>query len=122
MDLQNFVASTLVQIVQGIKEAQRQLADTGARVNPGHAQAPGQSGRSALRDQGTWNETQDIAFDIAITAAEGSETGGVLGIRVLAAQIGGGRVATQESSGVSRVKFVIPLSMPIGYHKETSGQ
>ncbi len=121
MDLQNFVASTLVQIVQGMKEAQRQLADTGACVNPGHGQAPGQSGRSAVRDQRTWNETQDIAFDIAVTAAEGSETGGTLGIRVLAAQIGGGRGTTQESGGVSRVKFVVPLSMPIGRRQETSG-
>src|SRR3546814_5477166 len=109
MDLKTFISSTLVQIVEGVAEAQGQVAAHGsARINP-------------AGDDANYTEPKDVAFDIAVTVKESASGGGKAGISVAMFKIGGGAEATAASEAISRIKFSIPLSLPIS-HRERQRQ
>jgi hypothetical protein len=105
MDLQEFVTSTLVQIVDGVAAARDQIAagTTGASVNT-HSLKSSDSLRVV--------PAQPVEFDVAVTVSTEAAAGTKGGIRVavfnLSAEAGG--KATSEA--VSRIKFAVQLSQP----------
>jgi hypothetical protein len=101
MDLQTFVRDSLVQIINGVREAQAKEGELGDRINP---------------KQGGW-KIQDVEFDVALTVEK--KTGG--GLKVVAGVFGGEGGHHREQSEVSRVKFVVPLVLPIA-GKEQPGE
>lgn len=106
MRLDEFVQTTLEQIVAGTKAAQAKVTESGGMVNPTVRASQG-------REIGTNGSlTQEITFDVAVTV---SETGGsAAGLRVGWAGIGAGLEgsSTKEHAAVSRIKFQIPLVLP----------
>ena len=101
MELDDFVKETLLGISRGVKSAMDVLPsiDSSASVNP--------TFQHSLRAK-----PQDVAFDIAVTAASAKEgsTGG--GLKIVVAEFGGkGAMATSEER-VNRVRFTVPLAMP----------
>jgi hypothetical protein len=112
MDLKTFVAESLKQIAEGIKEAQ--AANTGAWINP-KVILQGDRGTPTIGGISTHAYApQSITFDIAVTATgEGSEkTGG--GLRVLGFSLLGETNSVQQNSAISRIQFEIPVSWPLG--------
>ncbi|KRA57395.1 hypothetical protein ASD89_06900 [Caulobacter sp. Root656] len=100
MELREFVTNTLVQILEGVGDAQEQLGKTGKRgiVNPTWG------GGEKL-----YEHVQNVSFDVAVTVASKAEGGANAGIKVLAIDIGAkGSIETQNSN-VSRVAFSIPI-------------
>lgn len=111
MDLRDFVAETLIQIADGVIQAQEKAAKIGARVNPkliGGADHAAQHG--FLAASGT--PAQIVQFDVALTVKEGSGTKGGIGIFAGAVTLGSSGQSNAENSSVSRVKFSVPLSLP----------
>lgn len=96
MDVKEFVSETLKEIIDGVVEAQKDTEGKGAVVVP----------------YSTPNEK--VGFDIAVTVAEGKETGGKAGISVWS--IGAGVSGKSESSNttVSRITFSVLVSLPKG--------
>ena len=68
MDLKDFIQSAVSQIVEGMVAAQSAAAAHGATLNPGVDLA----GKGAAGQAGAGSRVSNIAFDVAITAAEGS--------------------------------------------------
>jgi len=97
MRLEEFVADTLTEIIQGVARAQPVAAVNKAGVNP---------------YTGSANAVQTIEFDIELSTVENSATGARLGVFVgpLAAKVGGTSEETTKSVG--RVRFRVPVQLP----------
>lgn len=116
MDLKEFVRESLVQISQGIIEANEQLKDTKASVNPGGVQAYSTEAKAF----GRINEAFDhkgavvhlVRFDVALHAETGNEAGGGLKLSIASFGLGTDRKKTATDSSESRIQFDIPMAYP----------
>lgn len=121
MDLKDFIKITIVEISQGIKEAQDVTSDLGVIVNP-EGMSVGSKGDKILRHDG-WRYVQDLEINVAISVSEGEGTKAGLG--VVTGLFQGGASASNESANqtVSTVKLNIPVALPVsktpeGYKKK----
>jgi len=112
MKLQEFVNETLKEIIAGVKEAQEYAQSEGASVSP-HILARGDNAtiHYVLKKDGT--HVEQIEFDVAVTSTEGSATEAGAGIFVAAIGLGAKGKSDSSSSSISRIKFSIPLALPI---------
>lgn len=116
MELETFVAETLKQIIDGVVKAQAHAKNKRAVINPASRMASG--GGIGKSPRKTWEtddpaRRQDIEFDVAVTAGEGTEKKGGLGIVVGPLALGGRGQATANTQSVSRVKFTVPILLPV---------
>jgi hypothetical protein len=117
MELQEFITKTLKAYIAGVKDAQEYAAEQGAKVNPSSRKA-GELKSCRTVDADTGQLLQDVEFDVAVTSSEGSEKKG--GIGIIVAYLG---MATQAktdtaSSEISRIKFAVPVALPIQWDKQ----
>ncbi|MBK9550319.1 MAG: hypothetical protein IPO52_14750 [Gemmatimonadetes bacterium] len=107
MQLDEFVKSTLRQIIHGVRDAQNELGADGAAVNPGVRTGP-----SSRIVHSTGTILQDVEFDIAVTVSESENSGSGLrvGVPWVSGKIEAG--SDRQHSQVSRIKFVVPVAFP----------
>lgn len=109
MELRDFGRSTLLEIVAGVTDAQKALAqeDSTAVIN-----APG-VGDKRLEYRGTGSRSLEmVEFDVALTVTETSDKGIGGRLSIAAASVGTQRGASVENSEVSRVRFQVPIVLP----------
>ena len=112
MDVKEFVSSTILQVMQAVAETQAVARELGGYVNP-TAQHLGKEsnhlGTTAL-DQAIYS----IDFDIAVTVGSesGAEGGGKLHVASVIS-IGGKAKSADKFESVSRVRFAVPLTLPV---------
>jgi hypothetical protein len=118
MNLQQFISETLVQIAKGIEEANVQLKDSKAKVNPPGIATGGES-NSAIYGFLAEDEpdkfrkvVESIDFDVAVYAVEGTETKGGIGIMVGTIGLGSHGKNEAGKSSESRIKFRVPMVLP----------
>ncbi len=112
MKLRDFVKTTLIEIVEGVMEAQQLVAHTfsGAMINP-----PIESNETAKRT-GTHvyiqSQIKDVDFDVAVAAREEAsmKPGGGISIVVLKAGVEG--EVSYENTAVNRIRFKVPIVLP----------
>jgi hypothetical protein len=113
MELKDFVREALSQIVQGVKEAQGAVASTGGEVSPRFSNRQ-QDVHQALKllktDKG--GIIQNVEFDVAVTATEGTGTRGGVGVFVGAFALGSQGQSQSENTSLSRIKFAVPVTLP----------
>lgn len=118
MDLKDFVKESLVQISKGIVEANLELQEVGAIINPLHvivnsdnSQAYGRTGTSQSYHKNS-RVVEKVEFDVAVVAEEGTQTkaGIKLSVATLGLNAGGQSNASDRSE--SRIKFTIPVVFP----------
>jgi len=97
MDLQTFVSETLVALAKGVNTAQ-QSDELGKTIIVPMA------GRDSIR-------VQQVEFDVAITANDGSTAGAKIG--VLGGLIGAGAEAGKQNNltTATRIKFNVPICL-----------
>ena len=111
MDLKEFVAQTLTQIVEGVKDSQTKTAEMGGEVNPHLNTTHAELGKQGFLWAGG-RYAQVVQFDVALTVVEGTGTKGGIGVFAGAVTLGSSGQSKSESSSVSRVKFSVPLVLP----------
>ena len=100
MNLQEFVRTTLVQLMQGVHEALGETsALAGAAVNP--------RGEHEHR-----SEPRAVEFDVAVTVTDTAEGSGKAKLAVVGIEIGGGGGKDVQNQAVSRIRFSVPVSLP----------
>jgi len=104
MDVKDFIAETLVGIVDGIKEAQGSISSSGARVNPQGFQIPYDQLNGRHWNKTTGETLDSIEFDIALMAVKASKVSQKLEV-VMGSEAG--------KAGVTRVKFSVPVKYPV---------
>lgn len=120
MDLQTFITETLVQIANGISEANVLLANVHAVANPRNVSPTGEAGGTVYGhivpdELGQMRRVvQSVNFDVAISVAEGSGTKGGIGVVVGAIALGGQGSSSTNNASQSRVSFTVPMALPVG--------
>ena len=115
MNLREFVAQGLAEVVQGVSDAQSALGENGKYINPELSTQQG-----PLQQQGRHVSVQGqlvhyVEFDVAVTATEGTGTKGGIGVVAGVFALGSHGQSSQEQSAISRIKFTVPLTLPYGY-------
>lgn len=110
MDLKTFIAESLSQISDGIREAQKNC--TGAIISP--RVVYNENGTPRIDDRPKFYAPQMVEFDVAVTVteADGDKGGGKIGVSFL--NIGGEISSSSENSSTSRIRFEIPVVWPDG--------
>jgi hypothetical protein len=113
MELKDFVAETLKQIVEGTEIAQKEVKDKKAVIGP--RIKPGGSGTFVATDDGYNFAVQMIDFEVSLTETKETSKSGKIG--VLFSPIGAGAQAKSETeiSALNRVKFSVPMILPRHY-------
>lgn len=114
MDLQEFITETLTQIVQGVEAAQKNVSSYGAEINPklvGTVDTVSKGGGGIKTKNG--NYAQMVEFDVAVTAIEGSGKKAGIGVVSGIVSLGTTGQTNNENSTTSKLRFKIPLSLPI---------
>jgi len=112
VSLKDYVKSTLVQLVMGVKEAQdeKSVKATNARIAPtGIHYTPVSENVVFVPGRGL---IQRVEFDVAISSSK-TKTGGAkagINVTVVEARIGGELDTTKTTE--NRVKFTVPVLFP----------
>lgn len=105
MELKDFVRDTLLDIVQGVKEAQEKCKGTGVVICP----------RSGQADKTYIRGPQTVSFNIVLGGEESED--GSSGLKVsfpqFGFQIGGAKGESQKNSEQTSVNFTVPVYFPI---------
>jgi len=112
MDLKTFVAETITQIIEGVKEAQDRAKAAEGHVNPRLA---GPIAKQLMEHKMFFaggGIAQFVEFDVAVIATEGTGTKSGLGVVVGAFTLGSTGESRGENSASSRVKFTVPVTLP----------
>ena len=112
MDIEEFVESTMIQVLGGIKKAREALQTDGENIAP-NAQLGRRTAPKELYVSQSEHLMYPVDFDIAVTAEGSSDAGGKVGLKIAGiASIEGGGSSVNRDSVVSRVKFQIPVCYP----------
>lgn len=108
MDLKEFTKQTLIQIVEGAKEANDAISESGASI-PTHNIAHKQN---YIIEGHNCHHVIDVDFDVAITAIESEGSNGGASLKVASLINFGGEVDTKtENQTISRIKYTLPLML-----------
>lgn len=101
MELKEFVAETLKQVIDGVTAAQKYAAQNGSVV--------GHDKEKSIYVQ----SPQIVNFDVEVTTQDGVQTKGGAGIFV--GPVGAGSQAGSERSShySNRIQFSVPLYLPV---------
>ncbi len=113
MQLEEFVAESLSQVMRGVKAAMDAAKETGAQINPKLLPRDSKGGGGPLTGFGGEPlMVERVEFDVAVTVREGTES--KAGIGVVSGIFGAGAKGSSaaESGSVTRIKFTVPLVWP----------
>lgn len=110
MDLREFVAETLIQIVQGVSDAQVEQERLGANINPRILGSPEHFAKLGFLETGD-SPAQVVQFDVALTVKDATGTKGGIGVVSGIFNLGSSGQSQTENLAVSRVKFSVPLTL-----------
>lgn len=114
MDLKEFVAKALAEIIEGVIDAQSTLGPNGKFVNPqlSTQQGPLEKQNRLVSIQGQLVQT--VEFDVAVTATSATGTKGGIGVVAGIFALGSQGQSSAENVALSRLKFSVPITLPYG--------
>ena len=118
MELKDFIAQTISQIMEGVKESQELADKVGGAVNPkGQAYLTAES--APFMDKETTRIGDFIHFDVEVEVIEGKGESG--GAKISIPSVGGfgGKLSRKrQNRSINRVNFRLPVIYPKGDFKE----
>lgn len=113
MELQEFIKTTLVQITNGVIEAQKELNESGCLINPEGFTMEGGQIRKGYKNE--YRAIQKIKMNVILSVSENE--GSKKGIGV-AKVINAGLNSEQSSSNNKQtsIEFEIPVAFPVMEH------
>lgn len=112
MELQAFIKTTLLEIMGGIRDAQKEWSETtdnNGVINPAW-------------DKASEDHTKTVNFDVAVTAETSAQTDAGAGIKVWGVGLGGSVSDTDRNSSVSRIQFEVPIIPPVIVVRDEPGR
>ena len=114
LQLKDFVAQSLIEIIEGVSEAQVRAKQHRAIINPAIETASGAAAYYKNYDspEEELYRIQMFDFDMAITLSTSKEAKGII-VVVSGILTGGAQGSTTgETSELSRIKFSVPVVLP----------
>ncbi len=126
MELKDFVSQTLIQITQGVADAQAALAPMGAKVNPklSNLLPKGEKsyGAFAWADGEGANPVLLVKFDVAVTTTKETKTKGGIGVVAGIVSLGSTGATDKGNTDASRITFEVPLMLPLHQRAKSETQ
>lgn len=116
MNLQDFVKTTLVEIINGVKNAREELKDPSKEdslISPVMSGIDGDrqpKGKHYIIDMESLVHMVD--FDVAVTTTETDSVEGKAGISVMGMGFGAQGGTSSQDTSVSRIRFEVPVVYP----------
>jgi hypothetical protein len=120
MELKDFIAETLSQIVTGVVEAQTKVSTAGGSVVP-HV-------RNASDDKSMYGRTNAgnpvifVDFDVSIAAQEGTATKGGIGVVSGIFNLGSSGQSNENLQTSNKIKFKVPVGLPLQHQTVSQGE
>ncbi len=125
MNLEDFVDTSLRQIIAGVKKAQKATRLPGKHPSEADVINPVVMYGADPAPKGKYFATVDrnlvhfVDFDVAVTTDSTSEVKGGLSLRVAGIGFGGGGGVSDKDSVVSRIKFQVPILLPQSINEDS---
>lgn len=113
MKLEEFITESLLQIVNGVLDDQRQDLPFNAEISPYIRVDNVKGDEKRMKPQYSWQHATPIKFDIAVTV---EQTKGGIGIVAGALALGSQGKTDKLNNSISRLQFEVPVIMP--HYKE----
>ena len=113
MELKEYISETLTQIAQGVKDAQANVAELGAKVNP--ANVPSFQGNVPHCLGATGRPAKvlcDIEFNVTLTNDTSTSKGTGIGVLFGAMSFGGKRESMDKDTTLNSIKFNVIMELP----------
>jgi hypothetical protein len=110
MELQEFIKNTLVQITNGVIDAQKELIDSGCLLNPEGFTMQGGQIKQGYKNEYRAIQSVKMNVILEVNESEGS-TKGIGVAKVLSAGYNSDKL--HSNSQFTSVAFEIPLALPI---------
>ena len=119
MELKDFIKASLTEICLAIEEANLELKDSSAVINPKGVRVNSENSKSYGREDegekfGKNRVVHKVDFDVAVNAAKDEATGKSGKISIASFGIGGTKDSSKSNSSVSKLSFSIPIIYPEG--------
>lgn len=109
MELKDFISDVLASIVYGVEQAQEQIKNSKAIINP-----RGTQGLIAIENSKPPPDLTIVEFEVSVQATTARNGGGGVAVKVAVVEVSGqGKTETTDSEN-SRLKFSIPVLLPPG--------
>ena len=108
MDLKDFVTETLMQIIEGIKDAQEKSSELGAIINP--RSITGSSLSAIVKDR--THSVQEIGFEVALTSTTDENSKKGIGVALGNVGIGANKTQGEKEVSATSVRFSVPVIFP----------
>jgi hypothetical protein len=108
MELKQFIADALVEIVEGVRNAKTTIGDDNIfNPSPRMGTVTNEGGSSYITH--SHKVCTFVDFDIAVTVTEGTGTKGGIGVFAGAIGLGSQGQSNESNSTVSRIRFQVPV-------------
>ena len=118
MNLKEFITTTLVEIAEGLRDAQSKFAELGGTVNPRGLTDPFQKNIYSFTSPDAMHRNfklSNVEFDIALTASNEAENKGGIGVFLGSFGVGANTKEVGGQSSVNKIKFSVPVEFPSQY-------
>ena len=118
MRLDEFVETSLVQIIEGVRKAQEATKESNKAgseadsVNPDIMYSADNAPKGKYYASIDRNLVHFVDFDVAVTTDTNTEIKGGVGLRVAGVGLGADGKEISQNSVVSRIKFQVPIKLP----------
>jgi hypothetical protein len=112
MNLEDFVTETLMQIINGVREAQEFAQTKNACINPVSARMTS-SQQVQHYDINTGVPLQNIEFDVGITVTETSTKQDGALTTIGSVTVSPQNPSESQNSSISRIRFSVPILLPL---------
>jgi len=116
MKLQDFVASSLSDIITGVAMAQEMVGQSGALISPALEFSGGEEETIFYYYDSSADERRHatrIEFEVAVTTRESEEAKGGVGLFATAIGLGVQAQIEGATSEVGKIKFSVPVVFPL---------
>ena len=109
MELQEFIKETLVQITNGVIEAQKEIKETGCLINPQGFSSSNQQIRTGFRNE--YRSIQKVKMNVLLSVSENKgKSSGINVVQIVKAGVNAEESETNNK--VTSIEFEVPIAFP----------
>jgi hypothetical protein len=112
MNLKQFVKEALIELVEGVTEAQSSVGHDAVNPMPRHDTKVNNLQSQGYTPAAGGGLIQQVEFDVALTTSKATETKGGIGLFVAGIGLGSQGQSDSANTSISRIKFKVPVRLP----------
>lgn len=111
MELKEFVKETLLQLTQGVKEAQAECIKHGGLINP-MLEVPIGYKKSKVDIDDKYYPITNVEFKVGLSENSGTENKKGIGVFLSSISLGAEQTKDRSSQSITSIEFSVPVVLP----------